>query len=239
MHPRSSDLIPHQAVSLAASLGGVGVHDPAGAWSSTCAAGAAPAHLRQWLRRVLGVNVAQDEAQPEAALQLLDARVDVVRLQQVVPAQAAAPCRGGVSATACTLSGRTLLPRAKPAARTHSCKSYLEKRACLQALRPCRRRGSGGVRRRRQQQQERQGELWGVPRVWLPGRGVARAAPEAEEEAGCLLAQQEVGHHVVGKLPAHVPASRGRQGNVDQPPAEVACNARPQNVAQSIDEEAA
>lgn len=33
-----------------------------------------------------------------------------------------------------------------------------------------------------------------------------RVAPEAEEEAGRLLAQQEVGHHVVGKLPAHIPA---------------------------------
>lgn len=43
------------------------------------------AHLRQRLLRVLCVHVAQDHAQAEGALQLADAMVDVLRLQQVVP----------------------------------------------------------------------------------------------------------------------------------------------------------
>lgn len=49
-------------------------------------------HLRQRLHRVLCVDVAQDDTQAEGALQLLDAVVDVLRLQQVVPAGE----RGGV-----------------------------------------------------------------------------------------------------------------------------------------------
>ena len=44
--------------------------------------------LRQGVHRVLGVHVAQQHAQAVRALQLLDAPVDVLRLQQVVPARA-------------------------------------------------------------------------------------------------------------------------------------------------------
>ena len=55
---------------------------------------ATQARLRQRLHRVVGVHVAQDDAQAEAALQLADAVVDVLRFEQVVPAESAVP-RGG------------------------------------------------------------------------------------------------------------------------------------------------
>ena len=43
--------------------------------------------LPKRLHGVVDVHVAQQDAQPERALQLLDAPVDVQRLQQVVPAR--------------------------------------------------------------------------------------------------------------------------------------------------------
>lgn len=44
--------------------------------------------LRQGVHSILGVHMAQQHAQAVRALQLLDAPVDVLRLQQVVPVYA-------------------------------------------------------------------------------------------------------------------------------------------------------
>ena len=44
--------------------------------------------LRQGVHSILGVHMAQQHAQAVCALQLLDAPIDVLRLQQVVPVYA-------------------------------------------------------------------------------------------------------------------------------------------------------
>ena len=46
-----------------------------------------PTDLCQRLHRVFGVHVAQNDSQTEGALQLTDAMVDVLGLEQVVPAR--------------------------------------------------------------------------------------------------------------------------------------------------------
>ncbi len=47
--------------------------------------------LLQWLEDIVHIHMAEQHPQPEAALQLSYARVDVLWLQQVEPAQAAIP----------------------------------------------------------------------------------------------------------------------------------------------------
>ena len=73
--------------------------------------------LRQGVHGVLRVHVAQQHAQAVRALQLLDAPVDVLRLQQVVPvcadSQASAPLLTNVKKA--QLTSQMLWTRERPA----------------------------------------------------------------------------------------------------------------------------